>query len=118
VQPAGRSQAVVGQHRGVGGRQPEGAAVRVVLDVAGAGQHAAPLAGVALVDAGVVGELGRGERALGQHAEQAEAVADRGHRGRPHAGGVAEDAAEELLDGLLVDGGLGGLFDDAHVSTS
>ncbi len=99
----------VGEHLGRAGRQPVAAVGGVGVRI-GHGEHTAdglvfePLAGVALGASGAAGQLGRGEgRAVGQHAVEAEPVAE--VDGLHELG--AEHGAEEPLAEL--GGGGGGL---------
>ena len=64
---------LVGEHGGLLGRQRERAGRRVVGDEAGRRLRGQPLAHVALVRAGLGGELGRGELALRRARETARA---------------------------------------------
>src|SRR6266542_2256945 len=98
----------VGQHERVLGRESEPSRLGVVLQVAVACHRGQPLAGVALVESGARGELGRGDRDdLGQCLPQTQPVADSGKR--PHLLGrdIAEDLEGETLDDFHVQLGNG-----------
>ena len=72
-----------------------------------------PFAHVALVRAALRGELGGGERATrGQHAVQAEAVADDHQRRQRSGAEVGDGAAQQAVQRFFVDEGGGLLLHD------
>ena len=103
---------LVGQHGGVLDRQRVGARLGVVVDVAAGRLGREPLADVALVRPGALGQLGRAHRlAVGHRGVQAEPRADHGQRHVHGGADLVDDAIDERFDAGLVD-------HHAHVVTS
>ena len=96
---------LVGQHRGVLGRQAVGLGLGVVLDIAAGALAGQPLAHVALVGAGALGQLGgRDGLAVGHRLVEAETEADHAQRHVHGRGDLVDDAVDEGLYAALVDG--------------
>ncbi len=94
-----RGAVFVGQGHRLLGWQPEGPRGRVVLDVAAGRLLAQPLADVALVTVGALGQLLGGDRlAVGHRLVQAELVADQNQRRGDRRAQVAHELTHELFE--------------------
>ena len=102
---------LVGQHEGVLGRERVAVGAGLVGDDAAGRLGVEPLADVALVRAGALGELAGGAGAVGQRPVQADVVADGDERGVEGGAELGGELSGEGLDLGLVDGG-----EDAHGS--